>query len=147
MIFTVRLDCVCINKNLTLCHSECNYIIRDLVEEINFFVYLTHTDIKTQLYGARLNNSSLEDLSFYSPQFVSNARHPPPTHTTYFICFFLWRFLGGHSVKQTSQGRMGGGIRLLCDIGQRDQRSVKPLQICNPCVKTHTTHPHCKNKD
>lgn len=73
--------------------------------------------------------------------------HPPPphTHTTYFIWFFLWRFLAGHRVNQTSQGRMGGGIRLLCDIGHRDQRSPKPLQVVirKPCLKTHTAHPHC----
>lgn len=48
-------------------------------------------------------------------------------------------------MKQTSQAPIGGGIRLLCDIGHRDQRSAKPLQvmICNPCPKTHTAHPHC----
>lgn len=40
---------------------------------------------------------------------------------------------------------MGGGIRLLCDIGHRDQRSPKPLQvmICNLSPKTHAAHPHC----
>lgn len=48
-------------------------------------------------------------------------------------------------MRQTSQGPIGGGIRLLCDIGQRDQRSTKPLRviICNPCPKEHTAHPHC----
>lgn len=48
-------------------------------------------------------------------------------------------------MKQTSQAPIGGGIRLLCDISHRDQRSTKPLQvmICNPCPKTHTAHPHC----
>lgn len=62
-----------------------------------------------------------------------------------FYLFFLWRFLAGHRVNQTSQAPIGGGIRLLCDIGHRDQRSTKPLQvmICNPCPKTHTAHPHC----
>lgn len=48
-------------------------------------------------------------------------------------------------MRQTSQGPIGGGIRLLCDIGHRDQRSTKPLRvmICNPCPKEHTAHPHC----
>lgn len=48
-------------------------------------------------------------------------------------------------MRQTSQGPIGGGIRLLCDIGHRDQRSTKPLRvmICNPCPEEHAAHPHC----
>lgn len=48
-------------------------------------------------------------------------------------------------MRQTSQGPIGGRIRLLCDIGHRDQRSTKPLRVMiyNPCPKEHTAHPHC----
>lgn len=84
------------------------------IDEIRSNLYLINSVTAKSVHGIQLKNSTLLKATS-SIVYMPNAYFPlclPPFPLCGFIWLLLWRFLGGHRVNWTSQGRRGGGIRL-----------------------------------